>query len=136
MQGAEAPPRHPRTLFTFNSKADIQQIAVGCDADIGGTSTVNFDLDESPENNASIDRQATAKFWGHMRLGVRHGLEGKLRGGYAGFRNKVRLGAIRPLVQMLNVHAFGLIAPTHIIWQPYRGCLKPPLPGTPPPTRW
>jgi len=90
MQGAEEPSRIPRTLFTFNSKADVQQFATGCDSDIGGTSTVNFDLDESPEINASTGRQATAKFWGDMRLGVRAGLEGKMRGGYAGFRNKVR----------------------------------------------
>lgn len=89
MQGADAPSRVPRTLFTFNSKADMDQFATGCDADIGGTSTVNFTLDESPENNASIARPATAKFWGEMRLGVKSGLEGKLRGGYAGFRNKV-----------------------------------------------
>jgi NADH dehydrogenase [ubiquinone] 1 alpha subcomplex assembly factor 1 len=93
MQGAEGPSRIPRTLFTFNSNADIQQFATGCDSDIGGTSTLNFDLDESPENNASIGRQATAKFWGDMRLEVRAGLEGKLRGGYAGFRNKVRTGS-------------------------------------------
>jgi NADH dehydrogenase [ubiquinone] 1 alpha subcomplex assembly factor 1 len=90
MQGAEEPSRIPRTLFTFNSKADVQLFATGCDSDIGGTSSVNFDLDESPEINGSIGRQATAKFWGDMRLGVRAGLEGKLRGGYAGFRNKVR----------------------------------------------
>jgi NADH dehydrogenase [ubiquinone] 1 alpha subcomplex assembly factor 1 len=90
MQGAEEPSRIPRTLFKFNSKADVQQFATGCDSDIGGTSTVHFDLDESPEINAGIGRQATAKFWGDMRLGVRTGLEEKLRGGYAGFRNKVR----------------------------------------------
>lgn len=90
MQGADEPSRVSRTLFTFNSKEDIQQFATGCDSDIGGTSTVNFELDESPEINAPIGgRQGTAKFWGDMRLGVRAGLEGKLRGGYAGFRNKV-----------------------------------------------
>ena len=89
MQGAEAPSSIPRTLFAFNSKVDLQQFATGCDSDIGGTSTVHFDLDESPEINASIGKSATARFWGDMRLGVRAGLEGKLRGGYAGFRNKV-----------------------------------------------
>jgi NADH dehydrogenase [ubiquinone] 1 alpha subcomplex assembly factor 1 len=92
MQGAEEPSRIPRTLFTFNSNADVHQFATGCDSDIGGTSTVHLDLDESPDINASIGRQATAKFWGDMRLGVRTDLEGKLRGGYAGFRNKVRGG--------------------------------------------
>jgi len=89
MQGADEPSRLPRTLFTFHSQADIEQFATGCDADIGGTSTVNLDLDESNQRNASIGTTATAKFWGDMRLGVKAGLEGKLRGGYAGFRNKV-----------------------------------------------
>ena len=90
MQGAEGPSRVPRTLFTFNSKEDVQQFATGCDADIGGLSTVHLELDESPEMKASIGGLATAKFWGDMRLEVKSGLEKKLRGGYAGFRNKVR----------------------------------------------
>jgi NADH dehydrogenase [ubiquinone] 1 alpha subcomplex assembly factor 1 len=89
MQGADEPSRLPRTLFTFNSRTDIEQFATGCDADIGGTSTVNLDLDQSSQNNMSIAKPATAKFWGNMRLDVKAGLEGKLRGGYAGFRNKV-----------------------------------------------
>ena len=80
----------PRTLFTFNSKEDVQQFATGCDADIGGMSTVHLELDESPEMNASIGGLSTAKFWGDMRLEVKSGLEKKLRGGYAGFRNKVK----------------------------------------------
>ncbi|KAG5653392.1 hypothetical protein H0H81_000779 [Sphagnurus paluster] len=89
MQGADAISRAPRTLFRFNSPEDVKQFATGCDGDIGGTSTVNLDLEESPDVNASIGRRATAKFWGEMRLGVKSGLEGKLRGGYAGFRNKI-----------------------------------------------
>ena len=91
MQGAEEPSRLPRTVFTFNSDGDIQQFATGCDADMGGTSTVHFGLEESPETNASIGRKATGVFWGDMRLGVKADLEGKIRGGYAGFRNKVRV---------------------------------------------
>lgn len=93
MQGADEPSRLPRTLFTFNSREDIRQFAAGCDADIGGTSTVHLVLDESPKNNASIGKTATGVFWGDMRLGVKAGLEGKVRGGYAGFRNKVRLSS-------------------------------------------
>ena len=89
MQGAEEPSRLPRTIFKFNSPEDIRQFATGCDADIGGTSTVHLNLDESPKNNASIGREATGVFWGDMRLGVNAGLERKIRGGYAGFRNKV-----------------------------------------------
>ena len=51
---------------------------------------MHLDLDEDPAHNTSIGKPATAKFWGDMRLGVKAGLEGKLRGGYAGFRNRVR----------------------------------------------
>lgn len=119
MQGADDPSRIPRTLFTFNSKADIQQFATGCDADIGGTSSVHFDIDESVENNASIGKPATAKFWGEMRLGVRTGLEGKLRGGYAGFRNKVRIRYIW-VVPCLYL---GPQDSTDIIWKHNGGCL-------------
>ena len=90
MQGAEAPSRAPLTLYTLNSREDLSHYATGCDADIGGTSSVHLDLDEDPAHNTSIGKQATAKFWGDMRLGVKAGLEGKLRGGYAGFRNRVR----------------------------------------------
>jgi NADH dehydrogenase [ubiquinone] 1 alpha subcomplex assembly factor 1 len=87
MQGADAPSRHPKTLFTLNSTADLQQFATGCDSDIGGLSTVHLDLDGS---EANIKTKATAKFWGEMSLSVKPGLEGKVRAGYAGFRNKVR----------------------------------------------
>lgn len=106
MQGAEEPSRIPRTLFTFNSKVDVQLFATGCDSDIGGTSTVNFDLEESPEINAGIGRQATAKFWGDMRLGVRAGLEGKVRGGYAGFRNKPRPTLFGNITEDVSNHRY------------------------------
>ena len=122
MQGAEEPSRIPRTLFTFNSNADIHQFATGCDSDIGGTSTVNFDLDESPGINASIGRQATAKFWGDMRLGVRTGLEGKLRGGYAGFRNKVCKFFVGHMSTECIIHS--LIVTTYIIRKYDRGRLQ------------
>lgn len=90
MTGADAPSRAPRTLFTFNSQEDVRQFATGCDADIGGTSTVHFELDQNEKDNKSIGREVTGLFWGDMRLGVKSGLEGRVRGGYAGFRNKVR----------------------------------------------
>lgn len=98
MQGADEPSRTPKTLFTFNSNEDIQQFATGCDADVGGTSTVHFGLDDSsvlPTKNGETTeqiRRSAGKFWGEMRLGVRGGLEGKIRGGYAGFRSKARSG--------------------------------------------
>ena len=85
MEGAEEPPRAPKRLFTFNSREDVRQFDTGCDADVGGLSTVHFDLNEStpkPPNpktpsshHVTVDRP-TGKFWGEMRLAVRHGLEG------------------------------------------------------------
>jgi len=91
MEGASEPSRTPVTLYKFNSRDDMQHYAIGCDADVGGSSTVHFDLDEDPERNREIGKPASARFWGEMRLGVRSGLEGRIRGGYAGFRNKVRV---------------------------------------------
>lgn len=94
MSGADEPSRAPLTLFTLNSREDVQQFAKGCDADIGGTSTANFDLDEStaaPDAGVKALQppRPTAKFWGEMRLAARAGFEGRVRGGYAGFRSTV-----------------------------------------------
>lgn len=105
MAGTDEPSRAPITLFTFNSREDISHFATGCDADIGGLSTVNLDLDEStakPSANALTPPRPTAKFWGEMRLGTRPGYEGRIRGGYAGFRNKV---LIQPKLEC-NVRAY------------------------------
>lgn len=90
MKGADAPIRGPKTVFTFNTPEDIQGFATGCDGDIGGLSTVALELDERPEVNSSIGKAATGVFRGEMRLNVKPGMEKKIRGGYAGFRNKVR----------------------------------------------
>lgn len=108
MKGADPPSRAPRTLMSFNSQADLDQFATGCDADIGGTSTVHLELDQNAKHNESIGREATAVFWGDMRLGVKVGLEGRLRGGYAGFRNKVCMcvcvRSFRTLSQLILGH--------------------------------
>ena len=85
MEGVNEPNRKPMTLFNFNSHEDLSQFATGCDADIGGTSTVNLALEQSPAG------EPFAKFWGTMRLGVHPTVQGRVRGGYAGFRNKVRI---------------------------------------------
>ena len=110
MEGAEEPSRAPKRLFAFNSREDIDQFATGCDADVGGLSTMNFALDESTAtppvsekspslHSVTVDRP-TGKFWGEMKLAVRHGLEGQIRAGYAGFRSKVRPGL--PLAPMCS----------------------------------
>ncbi|KAH9481658.1 Complex I intermediate-associated protein 30, mitochondrial [Psilocybe cubensis] len=90
MKGADAPARGPKTVFTFNTAEDIQGFATGCDGDIGGLSTVALELDERPEVNEPIGKTATGVFRGEMRLSVKPGMETKIRGGYAGFRNKNR----------------------------------------------
>ena len=88
MEGAKEPNRKPITLFNLNSHQDLSQFATGCDADIGGTSTVNLTLEQS---STSSTEKPFAKFWGTMHLGVHPKVQGRVRGGYAGFRNKVRI---------------------------------------------
>ena len=95
MEGADAPSRAPLTLFRMNTQQDIEQFATGCDADIGGTSTVHLELDQSPERNKGSGSSATGRFWGEMRLQVRPELQGRIRGGYAGFRSKVNVSLIQ-----------------------------------------
>ena len=116
MQGAEQPSRAPLTLFAFNNPKAIKDCALGCDADVGGTSTVHLDFDDHParlppspssrprtttkaadpdhdaerRSDDAAGKRGAARFHGHMRLAVRPGYEQRVRGGYAGFRNKVR----------------------------------------------
>ena len=94
MAGADEPSRAPLGLWTFNTKEQLSQFATGCDGDIGGTSTVHLDLDESSAVASTSETtltppRPTAKFWGEMKLAARPGFEGRVRGGYAGFRSKV-----------------------------------------------
>ena len=107
MQGAEEPSRAPLTLFALNTPEAIKDYAYGSDADVGGTSTVLFDFDDDPshrpptgggthtrpggDKNNKKSKLGAARFHGHMSLAVRPGYEDSIRGGYAGFRNKVRL---------------------------------------------
>ena len=69
-----------RLLFKYRSREDISKHVTGCDADIGGKSSVNLDL----------GADGRAKFWGDMRLEVPKGKEATMRSGYAGFRSRVR----------------------------------------------
>ena len=99
MQGAEQPSRAPLTLFALNTPEAIKDYAYGCDADVGGTSTVHFDFDDDPARRppgptpTATSKLGAARFHGHMRLAVRPPYEQNVRGGYAGFRNKVRVGS-------------------------------------------
>jgi NADH dehydrogenase [ubiquinone] 1 alpha subcomplex assembly factor 1 len=99
MQGTEQPPRAPLTLFSLNTPEAIKDYAYGCDADVGGTSTVHFDFNDDPAHkppnsnpNMANNKLGAARFHGHMSLAVRPGYEESIRGGYAGFRNKVCWG--------------------------------------------
>ncbi|KAJ8589536.1 complex I intermediate-associated protein CIA30 [Rhizopogon salebrosus TDB-379] len=106
MEGADAPSRAPLTLFRLNTQRDIEQFALGCDADIGGTSTAHLELDESPERNKGSGSPATGRFWGEMRLEVRPELQGRIRGGYAGFRSKPRPTLFGEMVDDVSNHQF------------------------------
>ena len=95
MAGADEPSRAPITLLTLNSREDMSRFAVGCDSDIGGTSSAKIELDEtSADPKAGVKAlqplRPSARFWGEMRLGAKPGFEGRVRGGYAGFRSQVR----------------------------------------------
>lgn len=94
MEGANPPNRAPSTLLKLHTQEDVKEIATGCDADIGGTSTLHFALDESPERIKGSGSPATARFWGEMKLAVRPEFQGRIRGGYSGFRTKVRIGVL------------------------------------------
>lgn len=89
MKGVQGPVRAPRTIFSFNTLDDVSGFATGCDGDSGGLSTVHFDYDTRPEVNGPLGKPGSAKFWGNMSLRVKPGMEGKVRGGWAGFRNRV-----------------------------------------------
>lgn len=68
-----------KELFGFRTPADIAQYVVGSDADIGGYSTAKLELNPAGHG----------KFWGELRTDVKPELRGKMKSGYAGFRNKV-----------------------------------------------
>jgi len=106
MDGLKEPSRAPKTLFSFNTKEDIAQFATGCDADIGGLSTVNLDLETSKSINGSIGNQGTAKFWGDMKLSVRPEVQGQIRGGYAGFRNRPRPTLFGDMLEDVSNHRY------------------------------
>lgn len=155
MQGAERPSRVPLTLFTLNTPEAIKEYAFGCDADVGGTSTVHFDFDDHPARappdpittkttgtgtgtGAGADaggnrKRGAARFHGEMRLGVRPGYEDRIRGGYAGFRNKV--SAIRRYVKLqkktLILFFFSFFkkkkVPPDVVWRAHRRRIKSPI---------
>ncbi len=90
MDGVEGPSRTPKALINFNRGEDIANLAVGCDADIGGMSSARLDfVPDSPDDPSG---KGKGKFWGDMKLGLRgNNTQGRMRSGYAGFRSKVRI---------------------------------------------
>ncbi|KAI9434186.1 complex I intermediate-associated protein CIA30 [Lactarius indigo] len=105
MQGAEQPSRAPLTLFALNNPNAIKEYAYGCDADVGGTSTVHFEYDTDP-SRVPPGKPGAARFHGVMRLAVRPGYEERIRGGYAGFRNKFRPTMFGELTDDVSNHRF------------------------------
>ncbi|GAA6061805.1 hypothetical protein JCM10212_004861 [Sporobolomyces blumeae] len=70
-------------LVSLKSQEDLQQFAIGCDADLGGKSSVTLDL--GPEGKG--------RFYGVLssQLNAGRRKDGVIeRGGYAGFRSKQR----------------------------------------------
>ncbi|KAJ6570178.1 complex I intermediate-associated protein CIA30 [Mycena vulgaris] len=104
MEGAERPNRAPRLLFSFNTPEAAAEVALGCDADIGGRSSVRFDLDTTSESER-VGR-ATGKFHGHLRLEVRPDLAGRITSGYAGFRTPVRSTLFGNIIDNVYFHDY------------------------------
>jgi NADH dehydrogenase [ubiquinone] 1 alpha subcomplex assembly factor 1 len=91
MSGTDPLQTHARTLYAFRTPADIAQFATGCDADLGGRSSVSLALQADPADRgvSANGGRPYARFFGEMRTDVPEALKGRLRGGYAGMRNKV-----------------------------------------------
>lgn len=82
----------PETMFTFNGPTSLREIALMSDSDIGGSSSIALRLGEPDEAEESwaMRRTPFGVFQGRMSLAIREELEGKRRGGYVGWRTKVR----------------------------------------------
>lgn len=102
MDGVEGPSRSPKPLLSFNSREDINDLAVGCDADIGGMSSARLDfVPDSPDDPSG---KGKGKFWGDMKLGLReNNAQGSMRSGYAGFRSKVCMLAERYILVCVSL---------------------------------
>jgi NADH dehydrogenase [ubiquinone] 1 alpha subcomplex assembly factor 1 len=107
MSGVDEPSLAPKMLCTFNSPASLQHYAKGCDADIGGMSTVHLTLDESGP-------KPTAKFWGEMRLAVQPEMQGRILGGYAGFRTSV--SSFTSCVPLFGFSLVCYVVSDHHVW--------------------
>lgn len=92
MSGTDAISRKPLTLLDFKTREDVAQLAKGSDSDVGGRSTAALALEADPADAGVLANggRPYARFWGDMRTAVSPEMQGRLRGGYAGFRNKVR----------------------------------------------
>ncbi|THH10871.1 hypothetical protein EW145_g1010 [Phellinidium pouzarii] len=104
MDGLNEPNRAPKTLLSFNTKEDLQNYSLGVDRDIGGMS--NARLDFVPDDPNDPNSKGKSRFWGEMRLGVRSDLQGKIRGGYAGFRSKSRPTLFGELTEDISNHKY------------------------------
>ncbi|GAA6022861.1 hypothetical protein JCM10207_001426 [Rhodosporidiobolus poonsookiae] len=86
-------------LLSLRSEEDLQQFALGCDADLGGKSTVTLDL--GPEGKG--------RFYGRLSNDLNPGRrkEGVIeRGGYAGLRNKQRTSLFGTQTWDTSLHDF------------------------------
>lgn len=73
--------QHDRVaIYTLSTPEQVQAMATGCDADIGGLSSVKVDLDP---------KDGKGRFWGTLSSEIPRSCKLE-RSGYAGFRNKNR----------------------------------------------
>lgn len=86
----------PVPLIDLQTPEDLQSLVLASDSDIGGSSRIDIGLSsdlEEPDHLKSFGRGATGAFAvasGRISLAMRREVAHKLRGGYVGFRTKVR----------------------------------------------
>jgi NADH dehydrogenase [ubiquinone] 1 alpha subcomplex assembly factor 1 len=90
MSGTDPLQTTARTIYAFRTQADVALFATGCDADLGGRSSVALTLQSDPSDLGvqTNEGRPYARFFGEMRTDVPDAMRGRLRGGYAGMRNK------------------------------------------------
>lgn len=87
------PALRPLPIFELTRPSDLEQFAIGSDADVGGLSTVQLAIEEGSGSGSGSDMRPRGVFRGVLKneLGPTAEKAGVIkRGGYAGFRTKVR----------------------------------------------
>jgi NADH dehydrogenase [ubiquinone] 1 alpha subcomplex assembly factor 1 len=83
----------PLEVFHIAAAEDLSKIALASDSDLGGSSRIDLRLGASGEADESWAMKGVPHgiFSGRTSLAVREEIQGRVRGGFVGWRTKVRL---------------------------------------------